>query len=240
MTQSLREKLASGQIVVALRTSIDISRDALERALGKAEYDLLYTDLQHSPYTERQLQDYCAAAEDLGLPVEIRIPHTRYAHLAGRLCDFGPAGILVPEVMTDHDVQESLDYFYYPPMGRRSFGGSTRHGMKTRPNARVYADWWNQTGVLGLQLESVEAVINARLLAKPGVGYVSFGPTDLSLSMDMHPDFPFRTVEECMRHVSVQLQGSGIPLGIAVTLKPEERERYLNVGLTVFQEAPRP
>ena len=238
MTGSLREKLASGALVVALRTSIDIPREALERALGKVDYDLLYTDLQHSPYTEHQLQQYCAMAEDLGYPVEIRIPHTRYAHLAGRLCDFGPAGILVPEVMTDHDVRESLDYFYYPPLGRRSFGGSTRYGMKGRSEARGYADWWNRTGVLGLQLESVEAVVNARLLAKPGVGYVSFGPTDLGLSLDMHPHFPFRSVEDCMRHVAVQLQGTGIPLGLAVTLKPADRQKYIDLGLTVFQEAP--
>ena len=143
-TQTLREKLASGKIVVALRTAIDIAPEALKAALGKGDYDLIYTDLQHSPYSERQLLDYCATAAALGYPVEIRLPHTRSAHLAGRLCDFGPAGVLVPEVMQAADVREALDHFYYPPLGRRSFGGSTRHGIKARPDARTYAAWWNQ------------------------------------------------------------------------------------------------
>lgn len=211
---SLREKLSSGKIVVAPRTGLNITRDAVQTALCKADHDLIYTDLQHSPYTEQQLHDYCAMAEDLGYPVEIRIPHTRNGYLAGRQCNFGPAGVLVPEVMTDHDVQDTLDYFHYPPLGRRSFGGSTRCGQKTRgSDARAYAAWWNETCVLGLQLESVDAIINARQLAKLGVSYVSFGPTDLGFSLDMHPEFPFRTVEECMRHVADQLRGTGIPSG---------------------------
>jgi 2-keto-3-deoxy-L-rhamnonate aldolase RhmA len=233
----LRAKLARGDIVVALRTAISITPEALKRALGRGSYDLVYTDLQHSPYTEHQLHGLCAAAEDLGYPVEIRIPHTRYAHLAGRLCDFGPAAILVPEVMQPDDVRQAIENFFYPPFGKRSFGGSTRFGMKTRPDARDYASWWNRTAVLGLQLESVEAVINARQLAVPGVGYVSFGPTDLGFSLDAHPAFPFRTVEACMRHVAGQLQGTGVPLGLAVTLGPEERKKYQDAGLTVFQEA---
>jgi hypothetical protein len=42
-----------------------------------------------------------------------------------------------------------------------------------------------------------------------------------------------------MRHVSAQLHGTGIPLGLAVTLTLEQRKKYLDLGLTVFQEAPR-
>ena len=74
--------------------------------------------------------------------------------------------------------------------------------------------------MLALQLELVEAVVNARHLVQPGVSYVSFGPTDLGFSLDMHPAFPLRTVEDCMSHVSAQLRGSGVPLGLAVNFPP--------------------
>lgn len=239
-TQSLRSRLASGNQVVALRTNLQIGHDALIRALDAGEYDLIYIDTQHVPYTDAQLLEFCAAAEKLGYPVEVRIPHTRQAHLVGRFCDFGPASILIPETVRDEDVQEALDYFYYPPMGRRSFGGGTRYGMgQQKFNTRSYADWWNDTGVLGLQLESVEAVIGARQLAKSGVHYVSFGPNDLQLSLDAHPHFPLRSVEACMMHVADQLKGTGIPLGIAVGLTPTERQKYIDIGLTVFQEFPK-
>ncbi|MBN9315659.1 MAG: hypothetical protein J0I99_07975 [Devosia sp.] len=240
-TRSLRSRLASGDQVIALRTSLQMESYELVSALGKGDYDLIYIDTQHVPYTDHQLWEFCSAAEKLGYPVEVRIPHTRQAHLVGRFCDFGPASILVPETVREEDVQEALDYFYYPPMGRRSFGGGTRYGMgRHKFNTRSYADWWNDTGVLGLQLESVDAIINARLLAKSGVHYVSFGPNDLQLSLDAHPHFPLRSVEACMQHVAQQLQGTGIPLGIAVGLTPAERQKYVDIGLTVFQEFPKP
>jgi hypothetical protein len=41
-----------------------------------------------------------------------------------------------------------------------------------------------------------------------------------------------------MRNVAAQLQGSGIRLGMAVTTVPAERSKYLDMGLTIFQEAP--
>lgn len=240
-TKSLRSRLAGGDQVIALRTNLQMERDALVSALSKGDYDLIYIDTQHVPYTDHQLWEFCSTAEKLGYPVEVRIPHTRQAHLVGRFCDFGPASILVPETVREEDVQEALDYFYYPPMGRRSFGGGTRYGMGQQEfNTRSYADWWNDTGVLGLQLESVDAIINARLLAKSGVHYVSFGPNDLQLSLDAHPHFPLRSVEACMQHVADQLQGTGIPLGIAVGLNPDERQKYVDIGLTVFQEFPKP
>jgi hypothetical protein len=42
-----------------------------------------------------------------------------------------------------------------------------------------------------------------------------------------------------MRNVAAQLKGSGIPLGMAVTTEPDEREKYLDMGITIFQETPR-
>jgi hypothetical protein len=43
-----------------------------------------------------------------------------------------------------------------------------------------------------------------------------------------------------MRNVAQQLEGSGVRLGMAVMTEPEEREKFLEMGITVFQEGPRP
>jgi hypothetical protein len=42
-----------------------------------------------------------------------------------------------------------------------------------------------------------------------------------------------------MRNVAEQLQGTGVRLGMAVMTEPEERGKYLDMGITVYQEAPR-
>ena len=229
--------MARGEPILALRTVITTTPAELEAAVGRGNYDLIYLDTQHAAYAEQQLVDFCQAAEALGYPVEIRIPHTRDAYLVGRFCDLGVGGVLVPETTRESEVQEAVEAFYYPPVGRRSFGGASRYGLLARKYApRDYADRWNETAVLGIQLEAVEAIVKARQLARPGVAYVSFGPTDLQFSLDAHPQFPLRTVDDCIRHVAAQLAGTGIALGIAIGLGAEARGKYEAMGLTVFQE----
>jgi len=172
--------------------------------------------------------------------VQLRIPHTRHTYLIGRYLDLGPTSIMVPEVETAATVEEAITYTYYPPVGRRSWGGIARRKAPDGQSARrAYADWWNDYVVLTLQLESVDAINNAELLAKPGVDALAFGPNDLEFSLEMHPNFPLRTVDACMRNVAEQVQGTGIRLSMAIPTGEGERDKYLDMGVTIFQELPK-
>jgi 2-keto-3-deoxy-L-rhamnonate aldolase RhmA len=240
---SLKQRIKDGEVVVALRPPITISRSQLEAALSKGRYDLIYVDGQHTPFSDDQLVALCSTAEELGLPVQFRIPHTRHTYLIGRYLDMGLSGVLVPEVEAPAPVDEAIAYAYYPPAGRRSWGGAARFGTRQagrRLSATEYAAWWNQHVVLAVQIESIAAVENARALAKPGVDYLAFGPSDLTFDLARHPEYRFRTADDCTRYVAEQVRGTGIRLGMAIVTEPEERERYLQMGLTMFQETPRP
>ncbi|MFC1976606.1 aldolase/citrate lyase family protein [Chloroflexota bacterium] len=238
---SLKQRIRKGDVIVALRVSIDIGRSQLETALGNGSYDLLYIDGQHVAFSDDQLVALCATAEELDLPVQFRIPHTRHTYLIGRYLDLGLTAILVPEVTDEATVEEAIAYCYYPQVGRRSWGGTARCGLKARGGQLErleYAAWWNNYAVLAIQFESVEAISNARKLVKPGVDYVAFGPNDLHFSLEGHPKYPLQTVIDCMRNVAEQLKDSEIRLGMAVVTVPEERDKYLEMGITLFQEAP--
>jgi 2-keto-3-deoxy-L-rhamnonate aldolase RhmA len=241
--QSLKQKIKDGEVVVALRPPITIGRAQLEAELGKGSYDLIYVDGQHTAFSDEQLVAICGTAEELGLPVQFRIPHTRHTYLIGRYLDLGLSGILVPEVEDPAVVDEAVAYAYYPPVGNRSWGGAARFG--TRQDGRQlgreeYAAWWNQHVVLSVQIESIAAVENARALAKPGIDYLAFGPSDLTFDLERHPEYRFRTADDCTRYVAEQLKGTGMRLGTAIVTEPDQREKYLEMGLTVFQETPRP
>lgn len=241
--QSLKQRIKDGDVVVALRPPITISRDALKAALAKGTYDLIYIDGQHTAFSDDQLVTICGLAEELGMPVQFRIPHTRHTYLIGRYLDLGLSGILVPEVDDPAVVDEAIAYAYYPPVGHRSWGGVARFG--TRQHGRrlgntEYASWWNEHVILSVQIESIAAVENARALAKPGLDYLAFGPSDLTFDLERHPEYRFRNADDCTRYVAAQVQGTGIRLGMAILTEPEERTKYLDMGLTMFQEAPRP
>src|SRR5688500_5176548 len=127
--KSLKQKIKDGDIVVALRPSITISASDFEKALTRGSYDLVYIDGQHTPFSDDQLVAISAIAEEAGLPVQFRIPHTRNTYLIGRYLDMGLSGILVPEVEEPGPAQEAVDYAYYAPVGKRSWGGAARFGQ---------------------------------------------------------------------------------------------------------------
>ncbi len=235
-TKTLRQRMKDGEVLVALRGSLKTSKEELAEIWSTGAYDYIWIDGQHTPYTEEALVTYCRAAEELGIDVQLRIPHTRHAYMVGRLLDFGPTGVLIPEVMEPETIDDAIAYAYYGPIGRRSWGGMNRRGLGQGLDRLAYAKWWNDYVILAIQVESVEAVSNIQKLAKPGVSVVTFGPNDLSFSLEDHPEYPLRSVDDCMRNVAAQLAGTDIRLAMGTPTKPDERQKYLDIGITLFQD----
>lgn len=238
MIKNFKEAVKTKDEVVLLTCSIDITKSQMEVALGNGDYDAVYFDGQHSPISDEKIATFCAHAEALGMPAQMRLPHTRHSYLAGRFCDFGLSSVMVPEVMTEETVVEAIEYFYYGTLGRRSWGGGARVGLDQQLDRLAYAEWWNNQAVLAIQFESVEAVANARRLAdRPGIDYVAFGPNDLSFSLERHSNFPLKTVEDCFLNVAEQLDPVGIKRCFAIAVPPEKRDSLRELGFSVFWEA---
>ena len=211
---SLKQRIHRGEVIKVASASMGVEKSQLEDILSKDDYDLVGVDSQHSAFNEEKLVEFCGIAEELDIPVQLRIKHTRHAYLIGNHLDLGPLAIVVPQVEEELTVLEAIDAFYYPPIGKRSWGGAARYGIKERSDRLEYAEWWNNNGILILQLESVNAISNAKKLAKPGVDMLVFGAMDLSFSLESYPEHPFRTVEDCIRHVVKQMEGTQVKVGV--------------------------
>lgn len=241
----IKARIHQGDLIFGVGASLAFNRSQLEDVLSQGSYDFVYVDSQHSAFSEKELAAFCRIAQALEIPLQFRIPHTRHTYLIGRYLDLGPSGIMVPEVQRTAEVDEAIAYFYYPQVGRRSSGGVARcnlhaFGEPTVPasiDRLAYADWWNSSGFLAIQLESIEAIINAHRLAKPGIDLLAFGPNDLRFSMEGLPQSPFKTVEECVRHVIEQMKDSSIQLSMGAG-SAEERDKYIEMGVTVIQVPP--
>ena len=231
---SLKQRIRNGDIVNGVGVSMDSGREDLERILRQGEIDFFNVDCQHGPQSEDRIVSFCASAEALGVPVILRIKHTKHTYLIGNYLDLGPAGILVPEVKHQATVEEAVHFFYYPQFGGRSWGGSARHGIRDRSDRLEYAAWWNDTGVLWLQLESVEAVINCRQLALDGVDVLTFGPNDLMYDIERYHRPLFRSVDDCVRHVAREMEETSVAVSLAL-IDPSDRQKYIDMGLTVLQ-----
>lgn len=233
--KNLKQRIHDGEVIECVGIPIDIERGRLEEILAIREFDLLALDCQHSPHNEERIVSCCEMLREYGKPTRIRIKHTRHAYLIGTYLDLGPDGVMVPEVEEEEVVDEALAAFYYPQKGKRSWGGLTRAGLDQSIDRLGYAEWWNNHGTLALQIESVKAALDARKLAKPGVDMLSFGANDLLFSIEASRGFPFKTVDECVRHVISEV--CDLPASVGVRAEnDEERERALELGATVLIE----
>ena len=140
---SLKEKIVRGDIVLGVSVPITATKSKMEDILSKDDYDFIHTDSQHSPYSEERLVAYCETAKEVGIPVQFRIKHPRHAYLVGNILDLGPLGIEVPLVEDEATADEAINWFYYPQVAKRSWGGAARYGVEERPDRLEYAEWWN-------------------------------------------------------------------------------------------------
>jgi 2-keto-3-deoxy-L-rhamnonate aldolase RhmA len=235
---SLKQRIRRGDIIVGVSVPIQIEKGRLEDILSRDTYGFVSIDSQHSPYSEERLVAFCALAAEVGIPVQFRIKHPRHVYLIGNILDLGPCAIEVPLVEEEATVDEALAAFYYPQVGKRSWGGAARYGIEGRDDRQTYAAWWNEQGVLCLQMETLRAVTQARKLIKPGVDCLTWGPSDLSFDLEAHPEHPFRSVDDCLRHVLKQLEGTDVRISFR-NYTPELRNKYIDMGVTVLMERPK-
>ena len=215
---SLKERIRAGEKIQTIRIPMGSTRDQVHEILSDSPCDMLYIDSQHGPHTEWDVHRICKAAEEKGVPVQLRIKHTRQAYLIGNYLDLGPLSIKVPEVEEEAVVEEAVNAFYFPPVGRRSWGGHVGYGIPEQPDdaepyaewRRAYAAWWNRNGILCIKIESIKAVLNVRSLAKPGVDCLDFGGEDLRFDLESNPHPRLKTMEDCVAFVRQELEGSHV------------------------------
>ena len=127
------------------------------------------------------------------------------------MLDLGLFSIKVPTVEDEETVRKIIDGFYYPPMGKRSLGGSNNWGEDiAKKEGKPYYQWWNENAILGMKIETVKGVLNVRYLAKPGVTFFDCGGQDLrhDIMIQKHPGF--ESIGDCRAFVKKSLQGKKV------------------------------
>jgi hypothetical protein len=60
----------------------------------------------------------------------------------------------------------------------------------------------------------------------------------LSFDLEAHPEHPFRTVEDCLRHVLKQVESTDTKINFR-SYDPALRNKYIDMGVTVLMERPK-
>lgn len=210
---TLKKRIHAGESLYIGTASVNMSEEQLA-ARAAEKPDLLFVDLQHTPYTEPQLVAFCAMCARLGVPPLIRSRHPDLHTMIGSYLDFGAAGVLVPMVEDERVVERSVRSFYYPAVGDRSWFPQFAWQHQAAQDIREYADWWNANGILAIQIETVRGVHNVRSLVKPGVDLILFGAVDLTFSLEANPGSGFTTLADCQQYVVEHVADLPVRVGI--------------------------
>lgn len=177
--QALREKLLDRQRVFAGWTSL--AHPSITEMFCRAGFDLIGLDIEHSTISQEQCQRLIAACHSQGVNCLPRIA-SHNGEMVKRMLDSGADGIIVPMVSTPLEVEQIIDWCYYTPVGKRSFGIARAQGYGF--DFDHYVQNWNSSCSLIIQIESVEGVENIdRLLAYDQIHGAMVGPYDLSGSL---------------------------------------------------------
>jgi len=237
--KDLKKLIANGEQVVGGAIMYGEGKEHIEKLLDYYDYDFISVDGQHSPTNEDYLLKVCEAANELDKPVHYRIDHRRHAYLIGNLLDHGPTIIEVPQTEEIYQAKEARDNFYYRPKGVRSFGGTGRppEGLK-EVNQHTYPEWWNNTGVLMIQIETLNAINNIPNFSLDGVDCFSWGPADLSIDRKLHPEHPFAKTDEAAIEHAVKLSNDNGKKLCIRSYDKTLRNRYFDMGATILMEVP--
>jgi 4-hydroxy-2-oxoheptanedioate aldolase len=177
-----KEKMLAGQ--PAFGYSVGFGSPDVAEALANTGIDFVMLDGQHGsfgPSGDAMIHCFRAMAGGAAIPMA-RVARNDFT-LIGKLLDEGALGIIVPMVHTPEEAKAAADACRFPPIGTRSWGWGRASNY-----GDDYTDWIDQQVFVAVQIESIQAVENAEaIMATPGVDGMWLGPSDLALSMGIHP-----------------------------------------------------
>ena len=201
MENTLKQKMTSGSKPIGIFA--DACSPYVVECIGKAGFDFVIIDNEHSPVEAETSAELIRAAELSGITPLCRVREiSRPAVL--KLLDVGAQGLIVPNVKTADEVKALVSYCKYSPIGNRGYCPSRKDGWGYDINMTV-ADsmaYHNSRVMLLPQCETVEALGSIEEIAAiEGVDGIFIGPFDLSISMGIPGQFSAPEFQSALRRI---------------------------------------
>lgn len=171
-----KAKLLSGQQVFSFTQSTFNPEQYCQYA---PHYDYVWFEMQHSTLRFDQVQSMMVACPVTGATPMIRMPDALEANMQ-KAYDLGVLGTIIPTVDDVFEARDAARFARFPPIGRRSQGGSNVWNALLSPG-ETYRNSVNDNVLTVVMIETPDGVTNAyEIAATPGIDVVIQGNSDLS------------------------------------------------------------
>jgi 4-hydroxy-2-oxoheptanedioate aldolase len=211
---ALKHRIASGQAVVGTIPAFPCAE--LVEACGLLGFDFIFIDGEHDGVDPIQCRELVRAADAVGMPSVVRVPHNDPQTILGYL-ETGALSILAPHVNSAEEVLAGIQAVRYPPEGIRGAGSATRaanYGI-TQSGAEHFQFANSQTLFMPVLEEAVAFEHLDEMLKVPGLEVIVIGPGDLALSMGYPGRSDHPEVQHLIEEGFTKARQAGIAVGIA-------------------------
>lgn len=225
---SMRRKLDNGKVVFG--TFFKFDSPGLVEVIGRAGFDFVIVDAEHSSFTHAATENLVRAAEVVGMSTMVRTPDASEPHILHAL-DSGASGVQVPALRTAEEVRQVVQRAKYHPIGERGWARACRAADYGFPTATDFVNHANRYTTISVHIENKDMVDAAEeLCAIDHLDVLFIGTGDLSQSLghpgeDSHPE-----VRAAFEHVTGIAVSRGKHVG-AVASNAKQLESFVAKGL---------
>ena len=238
MKQPNRLKQALREQRIARGYNLNFPAPHVIELLGPLEFDFVWFDGEHGPFTVEHLEHLCRTAESVGVTPVARVPDIQTSTIL-QFLDCGVQGIVGPHIATREAAEQLVRACYFGPLGDRSFGGNRGCDYDYQLGDKVaYYRRCNDNMVVSALLEDGGVLENLdEILEVEGIDYFDVGPNDFAQGIGF-PGEPQRAeVVEAIETVHQRIRDAGGKTGPDV-LRMVPVKQLLWDGARQFLEAP--
>ena len=207
----IRQKLQNGKYSVG--SWIQIPNASVAEILGNSGYDWVAIDLEHGSISTSDLPDLNRAIELGGT-----LPLARVAIANSKDCkqalDAGAGGVIIPMIESSKQLEETIQFCCWPPVGKRGVGFSRANLF-----GKHFEEYKNesQQPLIIAMIENIAAVDDLENILKvKGLDAIFIGPYDLSASMGIVGMFQSNTFISTIKKIFDLCQLNKIACGIHI------------------------
>ena len=227
---SLKTRVRNRQLTLGPMMTFDFWPGYLE-IFKAAGMDFVMLDMEHGSCSLQRAEELCRTARLLELPLILR-PEIAEYHVIRKYLDMGPAGLMIPWVETQRQIDAVRDALFVPPRGRRGPGGPSifaNRGLDRAGWEEVEASLF-----VMLQIETPAGMANLESIAKPEwVDAIMPGPYDLSLNLGPCGEMNHAEVVGALRRIQADTERAGKPCGMVVGTA-EQARTWIDNGIRLL------
>ena len=189
---------------------IQISNSNIAEIMSDAHYSWIAFDMEHGSFSIGDLPDLFRSVEINNKLALVRLPN-KNLEICSQALDAGCAGVIIPNIKNEIELNLLKKACYLPPHGSRGVGFSRANLFGKKINRQ------NNKPIIIAMIENINSVKRLeKILLVQGLDAILIGPYDLSASMGMtgkYNNSKFKLIIEKIKQLSKKFK---VPCGIHV------------------------